>query len=228
MVLCFTIVPTLALGHTWPNQMHTEGAIPGDKSVSTCRWPLLSSAKAKSRRSYKATPPYILMTWCISKHRPPPLHSTCTEQVEVHSVTTQHHAPQHNMPLVPSEANNRYINESILEWKHGRAKAVRGTARRYIILYTAVTENYFCIYGQVFHWHEKVLPLTDKNSFDLHSKGSMAHFWANLPETSPEFLSKNVCLYHCTTFFLLPAICYCLLCNKLRVNNYHQIVNDRK
>ena len=123
MVLCFTIVPTLALGHTWPNQMHTEGAIPGDKSVSTCRWPLLSSAKAKSRRSYKATPPYILMTWCISKHRPPPLHSTCTEQVEVHSVTTQHHAPQHNMLLLPTEANDRYINESILEWKHERAKS---------------------------------------------------------------------------------------------------------
>jgi len=42
-------------------QMHTEGAIPGDKSVRTCRWPLLSSATAKTRRSYTATPPYILM-----------------------------------------------------------------------------------------------------------------------------------------------------------------------
>jgi hypothetical protein len=55
------------------------------------------------------------------------------------------------MLLLPTEADDRFMNESIKKLKHKRAKAVCGTARTYIYLYTAVTNNCFFIYRQVFH-----------------------------------------------------------------------------
>jgi len=131
------------------------------------------------------------------------------------------------MPLSLTETNDRYITESITEWKHERAKAVRGTARRYIIFYTAVTENCFFIYRQVFHWHEKVLSWTYKNSFDLHGKGSIAHFWANLPQTS-----QSPCQKHTSQSlrdFLSTDPCLLLVAVKQASNyNYYQIENNGK
>jgi hypothetical protein len=71
-------------------QMHTEGAVRGDKSVWACRWPLLSIAKAKTRWSYTATLPYKA---CSKKDR--------TFAMKTSLLILQHfkHCPLQSSPL---------------------------------------------------------------------------------------------------------------------------------
>jgi len=73
----------------------------------------------------------------------------------------------------------------------------------------------------------KLLSLTHKNSFNLHSKGSIAHFWANLPETNHSSCQKPTSL-SLRDFLSTDRHSLLAALQQASSYNYYQIENNRK